>query len=67
MINIIIFNPKYVEIENDCYPLDNEEDLQKFIIALVDKIKYGGEKLSLETAKVDSERGVNLYTLVKQW
>lgn len=67
MINIVVFSNKSVDIEGKNYSIDTEKEMIIFIKDLIHKIKYSGETLNLESASINSERGIVLYHQIERW
>ncbi len=67
MININVFSNTNVDIESKEYNIETQEDMIKFIKDLIDRVEYGGERICLEQATIDTEKGVVGYTTIERW
>ncbi len=67
MINISVFSVKNISIETTEYNIESQESMIKFLKELLDKIYYGGERVCLEKADINTEKGLVNYTEVERW
>lgn len=65
MINITVYRHDYVELEEQQYEILTQEDMIVFLHTLINKIKYGGEKVCLETANVFEDKVS--FTDIDRW
>lgn len=67
MVNITVWSKNSINIENKNYGIDTMENTVNFLIALIDKIKFSGETICLQTARIDESKGEALFKTVTRW
>jgi hypothetical protein len=70
MVNISVFSNTCFTIENIEYNLDSQEKAIQFLLDLLNKIHYSGEKICLEKATIieNENNGPSVtYTFIDEW
>jgi hypothetical protein len=67
MINVVVWSPIYVDIENKRYEFKSKADLVIFIKDLLDKVCFSGETICLESAEFVEKEGKALFTEIDRW
>lgn len=67
MINIVVWSHTNLDIENKSYSITNQGDMVIFLKDLMDKVYYSGERVCLESARIDKEQGKAFFTEIERW
>lgn len=67
MINIVVYSHTFVDIEDKSFKIESKSDMTIFIYELMQKVKYSGERICLETAEIDSIKGKSNFTEIDRW
>lgn len=67
MVSIIVWSKSNIEIDGKPYYIDSDNEMIIFIESLIDKIKFSGGKINLESTTINSDEGIALYHQIKRW
>lgn len=67
MINVVVYSSSNVEIEREEFHIESQDDMVKFLKTLLDKVYYSGERICLETATIDNNKGSVSFQEIDRW